>query len=415
MKADRKFKEISDRENINKILDKYANTRVFFVKGMKTRERILFEKKNQYIKLKFSNPLKEIPKLTIFTLLRSYCEFELEIVPERKIQHLYNVKLIRIASDTRKFPRHHIGKLDITLTRFGNIKKVEDINPKKIPVFVRVILKTYENKHQTMFHPSKLFIDIFEFGDDITKIVKKSSKIVYVRDTSKNKDYLKQDDTSLISYIKSYQKMFAKFSPDISKAAKNHILEEIKAEVNDEVSIEIEKMETDEIKSFIYAPIIYDRNKENFTKVFPIGFIKVHSETGLNSPFIEESIIQKLQEVSLEICDTISQGSSKYININEKIVNISKEGLAAVITSNVLKQIIFNNPTNIYNFQVHFPSLPNLNFWGELVHYRILKDDSLKIGIKFLTENKKKELRLRSIATLDNYLKHFFEPKKKKK
>jgi len=191
------------------------------------------------------------------------------------------------------------------------------------------------------------------------------------------------------------------------------LLNEIKIEVNNEVRKEIEKWEEKEIKSFLYYPIIYDKNKYEFTDPFGLGLIKVYTDKGLKSTYIEQDIIEKLNQISEEACDAVSYGSTKSIEVNEEILNISKTGVRALITNPELKDTMLSHPYEEYKFDVNFPQLPKLTFWGRLAHYKIRKDHSVEVGIEFILEHKKEELRLRSIATLENYLKYLFEKKKK--
>ncbi len=411
----REFKEITEKESIKKILNTYADKKTFFIKGIDTTKRISFARKDHYLKLNFPDMFKENKYLTIFTLLNNYVEMDLKHIPHEELKHLYVVNKVKVAKKGRLHPRYDTKGMRIRLTKFENVKTRKDINPKKLPVYVRVILKSYENKYNEELKPIHILIDVYEKiieEDPIAKLIRKDSKIVYVRDTSKVDDYLKQDE-NFISYIKSYQKMFFNYDPNISEEGRKMLLNEIKIEVNNEVRKEIEKWEEKEIKSFLYYPIIYDKNKYEFTDPFGLGLIKVYTDKGLKSTYIEQDIIEKLNQISEEACDAVSYGSTKSIEVNEEILNISKTGVRALITNPELKDTMLSHPYEEYKFDVNFPQLPKLTFWGRLAHYKIRKDHSVEVGIEFILEHKKEELRLRSIATLENYLKYLFEKKKK--
>jgi hypothetical protein len=338
------------------------------------------------------------------------------LIPNNKIKHLYKVDTIKVAKKGRSEKRYDTKGYKIRITNFTNIKLKTDINPKKLPVYVRVIHKSYEQKYKTEFFPMSILIDTFENTDDqIARLIKKDNRIVYIRNTQNMNDYLRHDNT-FISPIKNRRSMFTGIDPRLSDKIKELLKLNFEADAKKEVREEMAKMEDLGIKSYLYYPIIYDKNKEHFVKPFPMGYIKLTSETGLRTPFIEREFIDKVKNISTEICDAVSYGANKSVSVNEPVVDISLRGLRALIKNEYMKETLINNPVNEYKFDLQFPNLPILSFWGEIKHYNQLNDEdkSLSVGIKFLSEDKRNEVRLRSIATLENYIKYIFDNKNKK-
>jgi hypothetical protein len=414
----REFKIITDKESIKKILNAYSDKKYFYIRTLDNSfSRISFHSKDDLIKLNFPDKLTPARSLTIFTLLNNYIELDLNLLPHQKMKHLYKVERIKIAKKSRAEKRYNAEGYNIKITNFTNIKSRVDINPKKFPVYVRVIHKSYEQKYKNEFFPISLYIDTFENTDDLlARLIKKDNRIIYVRDTQNIHNYLVQNDT-YISPIKNRRNMFIELDPRLSDKVKKLLRQNFETDAQKEVREMMERMEEEEVKSFLYYPIIYDKNKVRYTNPFPMGYIKLTSETGLRTPFIDEDIIDKLRLISKEICEAVSYGSNKSMQVSEPVIDISLAGLRTLIKSEKMKETILNNPTEEYKFDLQFPSLPVLSFWGEIIHYTQLNDDdkSLSVGIKFLSEDKRNELRLRSIATLENYIKYMFENKSNKK
>lgn len=415
MKTQRKFKKINDKNMILDILNKYAHKKDFYIKGISRIRRVSFDRNDNYIKLNFPDQFKEPKSLTIFTLLNKYIEFDLKHIPHEKLKHLYKVEAIRVAVENRSNKRYNTKGYGIRISKVSNVKVAEDINPNKLPVYVRVILNSYENKYSDSFNHLNLKVDTYGEDDNhIIKFVKKHNKIVYIRDCTKIDDYLK-DGGRFKSYIKGIKKLDESLYSDMSEAGKKQMLDEVRTEVNAEVREEIEMMKENEIKTVIYYPIQYDKNKKEYTEPFPIGYIMLYGEKGLKTPFVEEDIIPVLDEIAENACNTIAFGSSKTVEVNEDVLDISKDGMKLTIKDKELIKIFLENPTQKYQLTINFRSLPSLNFWAILRYYNVLPDKSFEVGFKFISETKKDELRLRSIATLENYLKHLFEQEKEKK
>ncbi|MDH4262598.1 MAG: DUF1577 domain-containing protein [Spirochaetia bacterium] len=345
-KETRKFQTLTDDARKMHMIEKYFINKPYFLKNDNTGGFITGIKLEEKSRVIVDTKLKVSNEITMYSLFKKYIEFhgtvEETVSPERYRIH---IQAVNVAVDERK----HIRKLvDFNVVSIGNLRvsrNVINASLFNIPTSVKVHLKQYQQ--MLTKHADEVIVDVFDKTKEKHEIVRKTCKILYIKNTGDEKSYESDDPEKFINYFKS---------------------------TDSELTDLMREYKDKKIVSEMIVPIIYTGHDGI---PIPLGYIQLISKT---KP-IDIGQADVLLKTGAEIVQKMRDSNTVMINERQKIVNISNEGMCIKIEHEELKRLMPEQ--NGLTFDVIFKLTQPVTVSSEII-YLAKDNDDLIIGIKII-------------------------------
>lgn len=293
-----------------------------------------------------STSLELPPEVVMYNMFKKYIEFrgivEESIFPEKYRIHIH---AINVAVDERKNSRKLVDPNVASVSNFRASRNVINASLFNIPTSVKVHLKQYQQLLSGK--ADEVMIDVFDKTKEKHEMVRKSCKILYVKNTADEESYEMQHDEMFLNYARS---------------------------TDTEIKDLMREYKDRKIVSEMIVPVIYTGHD---SIPIPLGYIQLVSRT---KP-IDIGQARELIQTGSEIVQKMRDSNTVMINERQKIVNISPEGLCLRIDHGELKRLMPEQ--NGITFDVIFKLTQPVTISGE-VAYIGKEDDDLLVGVKII-------------------------------
>jgi len=339
---------ITAPEKIQHLLKNHLAQKSMYVKGSAPpyEVRILETNAHNTITVDVGGLRPEMnDELVLFRILGRYIHLNCVVLGKVGSNHVFNmaVKSASISRKERLSLRVPVNDADVHVSNIRTGKHTIDATLFNIPTSVKVNFSTYEQRMKGMADIVK--IDVFSGRGSIFDEVRKTGKMVLVRNAQKSECY----------------------SPE------NEACVDYAAFLEDGLKKKIEEMHRAKIKSEIIVPITYLSHDE--TRI-PLGYIHLQSKT-------EEYSMDKaleLQQLAFEMVDRIRDSNTVLISEKQEVINYSRGGLKVLIRNEELKNYLVRQ--NGFTFDLFFKMQAPITLYGLIRSAHITDDKNLILGIQ---------------------------------
>lgn len=345
-KEHRKFQTISDPEKKMHLVKTYFLNKPYFVKNADNENFITGIEVSENERVIVDTKVQLAGEVVMYNMFNKYIEFratvEENISPER---YRVNIHTIHIATDDRKSKRHNVEMSAVSAGNFRVSRNAINASLFNIPTSVKVHLKQYQQILTP--HADEVVVDVFDKSKEKLEMVRRSGKILYIKNTSEEQSFRSSDPEKFIDYAKSTD-------------------QEIPAIMRD--------YKSKKIVSELIVPVIYTGHDGI---PIPLGYIQFLSKSGL----IAEGKAGELCELGKEIVQKMRDANTLMVNERQKIENISNEGICLRITHPELRK--FLPEQNGMTFDVIFKMTQPITLFTEVIYMGIDNED-LMVGLKIV-------------------------------
>lgn len=300
----RKFQTLTDTLKIRQLVEKYFIQRPYFLKGYNG----VFIKGEQITpdgRVVVDTKANINDEIIAYNVLKKYIELkgtvDQHLSPEK---YLLDIHTVNIAVEERKSPRFNVDFGSVYVTNFRASRNAINASLFNIPTSVKVHLKQYQQILSGM--ADEVVVDVFDKSLEKLDLVRKTGKILYIRDTSNEGSYEMDDDERFINYSRS---TFLEI-PQVIRDYKMH-----------------------KVVSELIVPVVYTGHDG---VDIPLGYIQLTSKTKL----IGKEKAEELLKVAQEIVQKMRDSNTVLINDRQKIENLSVEGMAIRLSNEELKKLV---------------------------------------------------------------------------
>lgn len=342
----RKVQSITDATKKSAMIEKYFLNRPYFLKDDNSGNFVTGIQFSENGRVIVDTKAKLQNEITMYNLFKKYIEFrgtvEENSSPER---YSVNIHTVNIAVDERKFARYPVDINIVNVSNFRASRNVINASLFNIPTSVKVHLKQYQQL--LLKNADEVVVDVFDKSKEKLELVRKTGKILYVRDTSDENSYGSENPDVFLNYARS---------------------------VDTEVIDIIRDYKSHKIVSEMIAPVIYTGHDGI---PIPLGYIQLISKT---KP-IDINQSEELLKTGAEIVQKMRDSNTVMINQRQKIENISMEGMSIRIQHEELKKLLPEQ--NGITFDVIFKMTQPITVSAEVVYMGKDMDDLLA-GVKII-------------------------------
>ena len=342
----RSFRQILEPDKKDYFIRRYALGQEYYLKHSYTYKIAKFLEYKGKARLITRIDENLVDHAILYKVFKKYVEISCTVV--RRIQnnqYELEVKAIKLASVDREFSRKAIleeGSVSVSNIRIT--RNIINASLFHIPTVVKVHFHSYEDRLREMKLADEVYIRIFDRRDDKLEQVRKTSKIMYLRDT--------QDSNS---YTSGNHEQFL----DCSRV------------LNENVEKQMNSYRKSGIISEVIVPIIY---KDYSGNNIPLGYFHLITRT----KNIEGDTISQLKTMGVEIVQRIRDSNTIFIDKKENINNISKKGLQLKIEDEETKNYLVHQ--NGFSFDIIFRIQQPITVFAEIVYTAEIKDGPLIVG-----------------------------------
>jgi hypothetical protein len=345
-KEARKFQTIIDDARKAHMIEKYFIDKPYFLKEDNSGSFIKGIQLADNGRTIVDTQLKISNEVVMYSLFKKYIELrgtvEEAISPER---YRVNIHTVNVAVDERKHVRKLVDPNVVSVSNFRASRNVINASLFNIPTSVKVHLKQYQQL--LIKHADEVVVDVFDKSKEKHEVVRKTCKILYVKNTADEKCYQSENPEMFLNYARS---------------------------VDTEVKDIMREYKDRKIISEMIAPIIYTGHDGI---PIPLGYIQLISKT---KPIdVDQSGF--LLKTGAEIVQKMRDSNTVMINERQKIVNISAEGLCMKIQHEELKKLLPEQ--NGITFDVIFKLTQPVTVSTEVIYLGKDSDD-LIVGVKII-------------------------------
>jgi len=313
--------------------------------------------------------------LVLYKVLGRYLQIEGTIDQQKsEIEYILNLDKISIAKKERERERVvvPVGSIWITSLKISKARIETDLKG-SIPTAVKVSLENYQHKLQDKFHKADLIrVSVFGLGEsDLIRSVRKTMKILYVRDVSLDQDF------------------------------KNPISEDFLDLVND-TDLEVEEIQKDlkrnKIVSLTIIPIIYLDDETQDTVA--LGYISVYAKANK----IELEKVMELKVATMDIVELMRQGNMVTINDKFPVLDISEGGLKVRLKHEELTSKL--QKINGFHFDLFFKMQAPITLYGIIKNLRQEIDGGFVVGISIGGHSARRLEKQRYVENLNYFRKN---------
>ncbi|MDH5718733.1 MAG: DUF1577 domain-containing protein [Spirochaetia bacterium] len=348
--AQRQFSVVDTPEKIDYLFNKYlVKNGLYFKNSIPPVEAVLTGYERGILNIRIPTRFNIEEKFILFTNIKKQLEIEcnnIEKISNEQVKAV--VTKINIAEKDRVEIRiKPTTENAVFANNFLISKNKIELNFQAYSISNKVIFKEFEKEISIKYNNSTIKdIDPADLSFE-TKLIKTKKTGVFIKDINQDETFIPPREDLL-----NLKEIFNK------------------EELNKNLRLIKEKG----IKSFILYPILYTTIGSD---KIPIGYIYLKS----NEKSLDLSDYDSLGEVSERIIDRIKDANMINININQKIINISKKGLLIEVENNELKKYLINRKD--LTFDVVFRLQQPLRFYGLIKHIREKNNNNLLVGIEF--------------------------------
>ncbi len=366
----REFQIITEKEKINTLILKHLVGKVLFFKNR-------FQKENAYIvgydlglglTIRTHSHLNK--HITLYSVLKKYIDLDCTLLKSSSDHyHLLEVKVIRIATESRQHERFYPSVGSIAVRNIRMPRNIINTSLFKIPTSVKIHFSQYEQKLKSS--ADKVVIKLFDKTSEKLELVRKSSKCLYIANTQDVSSYMPENQETFINYLEH---------------------------LHTDMRNVMQEYNRNKIVSELIVPIIYIDHRE---RSIPLGYIQLISHT---NP-IEMTKVMNTKALSFEIVERIRSSNMITVDSKQDVQNISLGGLQFIFKDEELKKKLMNQKE--LNFNVIFKLQPPINIFARVVHTILNNDDYLLFGLKIIGESTNKN----NIKRYHDLINHYFSNK----
>ncbi len=290
--------------------------------------------------------------LIAYGLLDKYIEIDLSIEEIRGPGYFRcKIKSVRKAKSGRRDLRFKIAPDEAVATNFKVSKHTIDISGFSIPTSIKVLLEQFHSNNSSLGDIVK--VNVFEQGDLMQNLVRKTGKTIYIRDVADEMSYYALDDEFL----------------DVSVS----LGDDLRGYINENVNRGY--------KSMILSPLLYEADNG---RVIPFAYILVISK----SEYYEMEKVEALRKLSERLVERIRDANTVLISVNQQIIDISRGGAKLKITDNELKKYL--SASKGFIFDIVFRLQAPITIYGEIRFTSYDVGGDLYIGVDFAGNSSRK-------------------------
>lgn len=352
----RKLEWILNKDKVKAIIEKHLFQKNIYLKSLEEPPKLrIIEINPNYTYKITSDVLLDLDQEYIaYSVLGRYLEIHFKVLSKGEIKGIYNIdiKALGVSLIEREDLRIPIKNNDVYLTNFLTSKHLIEPKTRIIPTTIKVGLAEFENKIRPFFDVVKL--DTFENPDPLIELVKKTEKIIFIKDSFDINSF--EIEHSEILNLK-----------EIYKSNLDKIIQRYK-KLN--------------IKSELIAPLYYLTHDNN---LIAIGYIQLQNKNKI----MELDEIEKVKQWNQELIERMLQINTIQIQEREEVLNISKNGFRAKIRH--LKLINYLIKQSGFSCDIVFKGHPPISIFVEI--RSSARDDKgiLHIGAKIINFKKSEQ------------------------
>ena len=348
-KGNRKFKQVTSDEGIDRVLSKYVDLSKLHLKNSVQIIPVRFLDRPDKTQLLLNFSEEVVSKtVTLFTMANRYLEFTLKILEkaeETYPEHSYLAQITQclIAEDKRQFRRYNAINWEVLTNHITvlNMREtpVDIVNSVSFQVFYRECergLTQYDYK--SLFHADERNLTAEK------RFATELKKSIFIEDMTNTEEFFSEHS----SYFEE--------NPEKGNALKARLVELAK------------------YRSILIQPINYLAIDE---RQFPIGYIMIATEEqplGDDDRTYVDSLIK-------ETCEKIRDANQEMHNIRAKVIDISPAGCLIHIRDKTIGRIV--SAQNYVLFSLVFKLQQPIRISARVIHAERESESSYYIGLNF--------------------------------
>lgn len=355
----RKQREFYNFESIDEVFNilqtKFLGRKLYIRNTEEKTEIVINEFFDDQTMIMNTEPIfKPENAFSIYGLSDKYIEVDLEVL-EEKGPGYFHCKIIsgRRAVQGRRDIRFKVSREEVVATNFKISKHTIDVTNLKIPTSIKVVLDQFQTSNSRLGDILKVDVFSSDEKNQILMHIKKSSKTLYIQDTSDESSYFPMTEDFV----------------DLQDVLGN--------ELHKFLNINIQKG----YKSVIIVPIIYITEDE---KSIPFAYIQLISKT----ENFDLGKVVDLKEETFKLVDRIRDANTVFLPVHQKILDISRGGAKLEITDPDLKKSILKSKGFI--FDIVFKLQAPITIYGDVKTTKSVGGE-LHVGVDFEGNSSRKD------------------------
>lgn len=343
-RTERKYQVIEDQAKVGGMLKQYAVSKLFYLKGFyeKIEVKVLdFREPNILI----VDSLRDIEgQIILFHTFNKQLELIGEVTDKLfNTQYKVAVSRVRIATSDRKSPRHKMSSDQVVINSIRAARNTINASLFNVPTSVKIHLEKFQQRLKDFADEVK--VKIFEKDDEKTELVRKTMKILMIRDTQDIMSYIPEDSEGFVDY-------------------REHL--------NTEIGAVMETYRKRKIVSEMIVPIIYLGHDGDS---IPLGYIQLVShekKLGMDTAL-------ELKMLAFEMVDRMRDSNTMLISKRQSVGDISRGGMRLIVTDPELKKFLVHQKG--FSFDVIFKLQQPITVFTEIVWTAVTPQNDLAIGV----------------------------------
>lgn len=378
--TNRELDLLDSTNKISLLLRKYLIGKIMYVKNFAppVEAKVLQSDSKCNIILEMPGPaLEDGDSVTLFRTLGRYIQLNCTVVKHKGDRYQLNIQNAYIAKKERKYLRLTADQDNIYITNIRTSKYSLDASMYSIPTSVKVNFSMNEQKLKQREDFAK--IEVFPKNDDLLNEIKKTGKILLLRDTGE-KDAYKPSSDDFFDY--------AGF-------------------LGDKIQRKMDEYRVAGIRSEIIYPIKYTNEEEHLVN---LGYI--HIQNKFKS--YDESRLPQLKEMTDGMMEQIRISNTVLIQKKQKVLNISRGGLKISISDQELKEYLTRQGG--FSFDLVFKMQAPVTLYGLIRSINLDPSDEMVLGVQ-ISGNSSREGEMKrfldNVTSLEKKVVERLEDKKK--
>ena len=352
----REFTEVTGKEEISYLVEKYVTDKKVFIKG--STDQITADLEIIYpdnsIRLWFKSTIpSEVSKkndITVYTISNRYIELSLEKKTFDGNNGVFEFIKAKIAGDLRKEQRINVEHDDrLWVENFRLSKYFIKPDVKDIPICVQVAVDKLKPELLEKYPDCELSVYNDENCQNKTVLAtRKSMKILFFEDINKETS-MPQGDSGFI---------------------------DLKDFFGSKYELEMNGYKQNGIKSMLIYPVIYTNIQGEKT---PVAFFKLVKKDGV----IASDMLSVLAGLASKLNGYVRDANVHFIKTPQKILNASKNGLLIKMSSKEIIDIFLSHK-NLFVLDIKPRPTYRLTLFAQLINILVDSKNSFTVGIKLI-------------------------------
>ncbi len=362
----RNFEAFQSADDVFAVLKSQFSNRKLYIKYSVDKFEVTINEYNadKTVMLVTDPTFEKEDSITVYGLSDKYIEIDFSLIEMIGPGYFKcKIKSARRAVGGRRDLRFKLNPDDAVATNFKISKQKIDVTTYNIPTSIKVLLDQFKNTNSKLGDIVNVDVFPMEEQNSLLKLIKKSSKTLFVSNTADPESYKALND----DFIDLYELYGNK--------------------LNDYIKKNIEKG----YKSIVIVPIIYVNEEE---KSIPFAYIQVVSKS---TTFTLDKVLD-LKVMSFKLIDRIRDANTELISIHQQIIDVSRGGAKIKFTDKRLKEYVQKSKGFVYDlvFKLQAP----ITLFGDVK--ATYKDDNgdVYVGVDFEGNSSRKNEMKRFYAIL---------------